>query len=80
MKKIHIEYYSLLREQAGKSRETVSTDAETADQLFAELSDAYGFTLPAKQLRVAVNDEFSEWNAPLCDGSTLVFIPPVAGG
>lgn len=80
MKKIHIEYYSLLREQAGKAQETVTTDAETAGELFTELSEAYGFTLPVKRLRVAVNDEFSEWDTPLGDGSTLVFIPPVAGG
>lgn len=80
MKKIHIEYYSLFREQAGKARETVTTGAGTAGELFAELSTAYGFSLPVEQLRVAVNDEFSEWQAPLADGSTIVFLPPVAGG
>jgi molybdopterin converting factor small subunit len=31
-------------------------------------------------LRVAVNDEFCEWSAPLQPGDRVVFIPPVAGG
>jgi len=31
-------------------------------------------------LRVAVNEEFSDWQRPLEDGDRVVFIPPVAGG
>jgi molybdopterin converting factor small subunit len=29
---------------------------------------------------VAVNDAFEPWEAPVCSGDSLVFIPPVAGG
>ena len=39
----------------------------------------YGFPkLPS--LKVAINDEFRDWHAPLADGDCVVFIPPVAGG
>ena len=31
-------------------------------------------------LRVAVNSEFGEWEQPLSEGDSVVFIPPVAGG
>jgi molybdopterin converting factor small subunit len=31
-------------------------------------------------MKVAINDEFSEWNSELADGDSVVFIPPVAGG
>jgi molybdopterin converting factor small subunit len=31
-------------------------------------------------LKVAVNDEFSDWAQTLADGDRVVFIPPVAGG
>lgn len=80
MKSIRIEYYSLLREQAGKSDETVRTDASTPAELFSELSERHSFSLPRDRLRVAMDDTFCSWGAALSDGSTVVFIPPVAGG
>ena len=30
--------------------------------------------------KIAVNDEFSQWNIKLNNGDRLVFIPPVTGG
>ena len=54
--------------------------AATPLDLFAELQARHPFTLPAKMLRVAINDEFGEWAQELADGDRVVFIPPVAGG
>jgi molybdopterin converting factor subunit 1 len=79
-KRISVQYYALLREQAGRREETVVTQARTAAQLYAQLAERYPFTLPAQVLRVAVNAEFAEWSAALKDGDAVVFIPPVAGG
>ena len=31
-------------------------------------------------LKVAINDQFSDWDKELSDGDRLVFIPPVTGG
>ena len=36
--------------------------------------------LALSMLRVAVNEEFREWGAPLAANDRIVFIPPVAGG
>jgi molybdopterin-guanine dinucleotide biosynthesis protein A len=77
---IRVQYYALLREQAGRSDETLTTRARTPRELYAELSARYPFTLPADMLRVAVNAEFGEWSQPLKAGDAVVFIPPVAGG
>ncbi|MDP9064464.1 MAG: NTP transferase domain-containing protein [Pseudomonadota bacterium] len=77
---VKIQYFALLREQAGRSEETVLTAAKTPAQLLVELRARYGFTLPAEQLRVAVNSEFADWSRPLHAGDAVVFIPPVAGG
>ena len=77
---IRVRYYALLREQAGKSEESLTTTATTPSALFAELRARYPFTLDATQLKVAVNTEFCEWNTTLRDGDHVVFIPPVAGG
>jgi molybdopterin-guanine dinucleotide biosynthesis protein A len=77
---IRVQYFALLREQAGRSAETLATRARTPRELYAELSARYPFTLPAEMLRVAVNAEFGDWSQPLKAGDSVVFIPPVAGG
>ena len=77
---IRVQYYALLREQAGRSDETLTTSARDARELYAELSQLYPFTLPVEMLRVAINAEFGEWSQPLKAGDAVVFIPPVAGG
>jgi molybdopterin-guanine dinucleotide biosynthesis protein A len=79
-RQIKVQYYALLREQAGRSDETLTTRARTPRDLYLELSARYPFTLPADLLRVAVNAEFGEWTQPLNAGDAVVFIPPVAGG
>ena len=80
MIKLHIRYYALLREQAGKSEETLETLATTPAAVLDELAKRYPFSLNATQLKVAINAEFRDWQTTLRDGDQLVFIPPVAGG
>jgi molybdenum cofactor guanylyltransferase len=80
VKQIHIQYYALLREEAGRSEEDVATRAATPRALFEELQARHPFSLPLALLRVAVNDEFGDWSQELADGDRVVFIPPVAGG
>jgi molybdopterin-guanine dinucleotide biosynthesis protein A len=77
---LKIQYFALMREQSGRSEETVETIAATPADLYAELRARYGFTLPREQLKVAVNSEFAPWSQRLAAGDAVVFIPPVAGG
>jgi molybdopterin-guanine dinucleotide biosynthesis protein A len=77
---LRVQYFALLREQAGRSAETLTTRARTPRDLYAELRTKYPFTLPPDMLRVAVNAEFGDWTQPLKSGDAVVFIPPVAGG
>jgi molybdopterin converting factor subunit 1 len=79
-KTVRIQYYAILREQAGRSEETLDTSAGTPAELFAELRQRHPFQLTSAQLKVALNSEFSDWQTPLKHGDTVVFIPPVAGG
>jgi molybdopterin converting factor subunit 1 len=79
MPRIRVDYFAILREHVGRGSEEVETGAATAGELFTELQARYRFPrLPS--LKVAVNDEFRDWDAPLADGDRVVFIPPVAGG
>jgi molybdenum cofactor guanylyltransferase len=79
-KQIRVHYYALLREEAGKSEESVGTRAATPRELYEELQARYPFSLAVQMLKVAVNDEFGDWSQRLADGDRVVFIPPVAGG
>jgi len=79
-KHVSVQYYALLREQAGRREETLLTRARDARELYAELRARYPFSLGPEHLRVAINAEFGEWSTPLRDGDAVVFIPPVAGG
>jgi molybdopterin-guanine dinucleotide biosynthesis protein A len=77
---LSIQYYALMREQAGRSNETLVTHAATPAALYTELTARHPFTLTHEQLKVAVNGEFSEWSRRLQANDAIVFIPPVAGG
>ena len=80
MKTITLQYFAVLREQAGCSEERLMTAAATPAELYEEVRARHGFTLPLAMLRVAVNEEFREWSTPLVANDRVVFIPPVAGG
>ena len=77
---LKVQYYAIMREQAGRSEEAIETSAGTPADLYAELSGRYRFSLAREQLKVAVNNEFCDWSRPLAAGDAIVFIPPVAGG
>jgi molybdopterin-guanine dinucleotide biosynthesis protein A len=77
---LRVQYFALLREQAGRRDETVTTRASTPRELFTELTTRHRFTLTPDHLKVAVNAEFADWSRRLNAGDTVVFIPPVAGG
>jgi molybdopterin-guanine dinucleotide biosynthesis protein A len=79
-REIRVQYFALLREQAGRRDESLVTSAATPRALYAELAARHRFTLAPEHLKVAVNTEFTEWSRPLAAGDTVVFIPPVAGG
>jgi molybdopterin-guanine dinucleotide biosynthesis protein A len=77
---LRIQYFAILREQAGRSEEMIDTTAATPADVYEELKQRHRFRLASTQLKVALNSEFSDWHTPLKNGDTVVFIPPVAGG
>jgi molybdopterin converting factor subunit 1 len=79
-RRVQVQYFAVLREQAGLAAETVATSATSPRELYDELRATRGLALPQAMLRVAVNEEFCGWEHPLAEGDRVVFIPPVAGG
>jgi len=80
MKTVIVQYFAILRERSGRSEETIGTEAGTPAELYTALEERYHFGLPAGAIKVAVNDDFADWDVSLSDGDRVVFIPPVAGG
>lgn len=78
--KINVNYYAMFREAAGCSNETVEMDSSDAVHLFDSLKSKYDFSMCRSHVRLAINDAFVDWETPLNDGDSIVFIPPVAGG
>jgi molybdopterin converting factor subunit 1 len=79
-KQVHVRYFAMLREEAGCGEEKVETRASTLAALYDELCARHGFSVPARRLQVAVNDDFVAWNSVLAAEDRVVFIPPFAGG
>jgi molybdopterin converting factor subunit 1 len=77
---LEVQYFAILREQRGLSREKLTTPATTPAALYDELRTRHNFTLPGDRVRAAVNDTFVDSATPLREGDRVVFIPPVAGG
>jgi molybdopterin-guanine dinucleotide biosynthesis protein A len=77
---LRVQYFALLREQAGTREERIETSATTPAELYRELAARHRFTLEPAMLKVAVNAQFRDWSEPLAANDTVVFIPPVAGG
>lgn len=80
MIQVQVVYYAVLREQSGRTHETVQTSAASYGELYGELKSRHGFTLDPMLIRVAVNGSFVPMLGAPSEGDSVVFIPPVAGG
>ncbi len=78
---IKVHFFAILREQAGRDHwQGPLLEKANPKSLYDSLAREFGFSLTSKDLQVAVNDEFVDWNFSLQEGDEVVFIPPVAGG
>lgn len=77
---ITVLYFAHLRDQRGLDQERIATAATTPSELYRELAQRHGLTLPERSLAVAINEAMSRWDAVLAEGDTVVFLPPVSGG
>lgn len=79
-KNITVRYFAGFRENAGMAEETISIDANTAGDVFAQLRHRHGSAEPLGHCKVAINDEMADWGSSVSDGDTVLLFPPVAGG
>src|ERR1700737_14400 len=74
--------FARLRELAGTDAENVEVRAgSTVADVYDALRKAHpGLEANRESVRVAVNQEFADWDAIVSDGDEVAFIPPVSGG
>ncbi len=81
---IDVLYFAWVRERIGLPRERIETQAATVNDLIAELSareDRYAVAFSDRAaLRVALDQELSEFSAPLAGVREVAFFPPMTGG
>lgn len=77
-------YFAWVRERIGLPREEIETKAATVHDLVAELrarEERYAVAFAdTSALRVALDQELVEFDAPLAGVREVAFFPPMTGG
>lgn len=76
--KVTILTFAQTRTQLGFSEKIVECEpAESPRQIFQRIAPEFD---PGKTIRVAVNQEYADWDKPVGVAFELALIPPVSGG
>jgi len=81
---IEVLYFAWVRERIGIPREKIETEAATVADLVEELrgrEDRYAVAFEdLRALRVAIDQELTDFSAPLKGVREVAFFPPMTGG
>ncbi|WP_071799186.1 molybdopterin converting factor subunit 1 [Natronohydrobacter thiooxidans] len=81
---LDILYFAWLRERIGLPRETITTEAVTVADLVDELrlrEERYALAFSdLSAVRVALDQDLAEFDAPLAGVREVAFFPPMTGG
>ena len=81
---LDILYFAWVRERIGTAKETVDTSAVTVADLLTELRDReerYALALSdLTAVRVAVDQDLVDMDAPLANAREVAIFPPMTGG
>ncbi|MEX0340647.1 MAG: molybdopterin converting factor subunit 1 [Arenibacterium sp.] len=81
---MQVVYFAWVRERIGLPKETVETNATTVAGLVDELrarEERYAMAFEdLSALRVALDQELSDFDAPLAGVREVAFFPPMTGG
>lgn len=77
-------YFAWVRERIGHPRDTIDTQAATVADLVTELrarEERYALAFSdLSALRVAVDQQLADFDAPLAGVREVAFFPPMTGG
>jgi molybdopterin synthase sulfur carrier subunit len=73
---ITVRFFASLREQVGVDVTRVEVFAGGVESVWAETTGRE----PDRHVRVAINQQYADWDSPVTDGDEVAFFPPVTGG
>ncbi|MCE0505592.1 molybdopterin converting factor subunit 1 [Roseivivax sp. GX 12232] len=77
-------YFAWLRERIGAPKDRIETEAATVNELVEELrarEERYALAFAdLSALRVALDQELADFDAPLAGVREVAFFPPMTGG
>ena len=81
---IDVLYFAWLRERIGAPKEQIETQANDVMELVEELkqrSEAHALAFSdISAVRVAIDQELAEMDAPVAGANEVAFFPPMTGG
>jgi molybdopterin synthase sulfur carrier subunit len=81
---MNVLYFAWVRERIGVPRESIETSAATVSELVEELrarEERYAAAFAdTSALRVAVDQDLTDFDAPLAGVKEVAFFPPMTGG
>lgn len=81
---MNVMYFAWVRERIGIPQENVETDAVTVADFVTELrarEERYALAFEdVSALRVAIDQELTDFDAPLAGAREVAFFPPMTGG
>jgi molybdopterin synthase sulfur carrier subunit len=76
--KVSIFTFAQTRTQLGFAEKTLDCEpTESPRQIFQRIAPQFN---PGKTIRVAVNQEYADWDKPIGNAIEIALIPPVSGG
>jgi molybdopterin synthase sulfur carrier subunit len=77
---VRVRLFASLREATGWSEQLVTPATTTSTPLALWRQLGLAPCDPPAGVRVAINQQFARWEAPLAGGDELAFLPPISGG
>lgn len=78
--RVRVLLFASARQRAGRGEVELSLPPGARASAVLESPVLAALRADRSSLRVAVNEEFSDWDAALSDGDVLALLPPMSGG
>ncbi len=76
--KVTVLTFAQARTQLGFSEKALECEpTETPRQILQRIAPQF---IPGKSVRVAINQQYSDWDKPIGNANEIAVIPPVSGG
>ena len=78
--KVTVLYFGQLKEQASTAAESLEVENSTIAELYRQLKERHGLSMPFENLRAARNETFCKGTEAIRADDVIAFMPPMSGG